>query len=187
MRARFGLTVALAALASLGVVGPGAGVAVADVTPSPLLAAARLSGPFVMTGTVTKAVGVPQERPGDIVRRTWTFIPLCETGACANIELLRARAGGTDRVLLQRRGPALYSGVGTFLAPTHCHGRSYRKGALVPFTLTVRIVVAAPLPTGVQATGVAAVYRNRKRINLTKCFAAPSYDSARYLGAPPAL
>jgi hypothetical protein len=182
MRPGLRLIAALGVLTPFTVVLTGTAAAGA-VAPSPLLAAARLSGTFVMTGAVTKAVGVPGERAGDTIHRTWAFLPLCASGPCTAVELVRSRQGGTDRVLLHQRGPAFYTGVGTFLAPTRCHGVRYRKGVLVPFTISLRVVTAAALGSAVQATGVSAFYRNRKRLNLTKCFAAPSYDSARYLGA----
>ncbi|HEY3726061.1 MAG TPA: hypothetical protein VGL51_02735 [Solirubrobacteraceae bacterium] len=172
--------VALTALAAVWTAVPSA---MAAPVP-PLIAAARLSGSFVMSGTVTRAVGVPGERAGQTVLRTWSFVPLCEAGGCAAVQLARARPGGTDQVLLQRQGPGFYTGVGSFLAPSRCHGIVYRRGALVPFTISVRVTAAAPVGALVQATQVRATYRNRKRINLTKCFAAPSYDSASYLGAP---
>jgi hypothetical protein len=150
----------------------------------PLIAAARLSGSFAMGGTVTRAVGVPGEHAGQTVLRLWSFVPLCEAGGCESVRLARTRPGGTDRLLLARQSPGFYTGVGSFLAPSRCRGTIYRRGALVPFTISVRITAAAPVGLEVQATQVRATYRNRRRINLTPCFAAPSYDSASYLGAP---
>jgi hypothetical protein len=150
----------------------------------PLIAAAHLSGSFAMTGTVTRAVGVPGEHAGQTVLRLWSFLPLCEAGGCEAVLLARARAGGTDHLLLQRRSPGFYTGVGSFLAPSRCHGSTYRRGVLVPFTISVQITAAAPVDLEVQATEVRATYRNRRRINLTPCFAAPSYEAAGYLGAP---
>jgi hypothetical protein len=162
---------------------PAAPALASGIAPPPLAAAARLQGVFGMNGTIRQAVGIPGERPGETVQRLWTFTPLCQTGACAAIQLVRPRVGGADRVLLRRRGPGLYAGVGTFLAPARCHGVSYRKGMLVPFTLSVQITGFNLLGPLVQATQVHATYHSRRRINLTRCVAAPSHDSAAYDGA----
>jgi hypothetical protein len=155
----------------------------AGLSPPPLLAAARLQGVFAINGTITRAVGIPDERRGQAVQRLWTFTALCQTGACAAVQLDRPREGGADRILLKRRGPGLYKGVGSFIAPASCHGVSYRKGMLVPFTMSVRITAFGVLGPLVQATRVRATYRSRKRINLTRCVAAPSSDAAGYGGA----
>jgi hypothetical protein len=155
----------------------------AGISPPPLVAAARLQGVFAMTGTITRAVGVPDESPGQSVQRLWTFTPLCQIGACAAVQLMRPREGGVDRVLLLRRSPGLYVGVGSFIAPARCHGVTYRKGMLVPFSISVQITGFGAVGPLVQATQLHAAYNNRKRINLTRCVAAPSYDAAVYGGA----
>lgn len=154
----------------------------AGLAPPPLLAAARLQGVFAMNGTITRAVGVPDERRGQAVQRLWNFTALCQTGACAAVQLLRPHEGGADRILLKRRGPGLYKGVGSFIAPASCRGVSYRKGMLVPFTISVRITAFGVLGPLVQVTRLRATYTNRKRINLTRCVAAPSSDAADYGG-----
>ena len=61
----------------------------------------------------------------------------------------------------------------------------------MPFTITVQITAFGVLGPLVQATQLRATYRNRKRINLTRCVAAPSYDAAAttvpwWRSAPPA-
>jgi hypothetical protein len=155
----------------------------AGAPPPPLVAAARLQGVWGLNGLVTKAVGVPGERAGQTFTRLWRFTPLCQAGACTAILLQRPRVGGGDRILLQRRGAGFYTGVGTFVAPLRCQGRTFSRGALVPFTISVQITAAGQLGTLVQATQLHATYRNRKRINLTRCVPAPSYDSAGYGGA----
>jgi len=179
MRAR-ALAAGLAILA-------GAPPALAAGTPAPILDSARLQGFYGVAGVVTKAVGVPGERRGEHVSRTWAFLPMCPTGACPTIKLVRTRATGKDTLLLYRRSPALYSGAGSFLAPVRCHGRLYRKGELATFTITVRITAAALQGAVVQATGFRATYTGGVRTGLTRCFSAPSYDSARYVAAPPAV
>jgi hypothetical protein len=150
---------------------------------SPLIDAARLQGVYAMNGTITKAVGVPGERAGQAVQRTWTFTPQCDTGACTSILLDRPRQGGSDQVVLQSQGGGYYTGEGSFAAPVRCHGRTYRHGIVVPFTISVQITAAGQIGSLVQATQLQATYRNRKRINQTRCVAAPSYDSAGYGGA----
>jgi hypothetical protein len=169
---------------------PAAGAAAAPraATPRALLDAARLQGFYGVSGVVTKAVGVPGEHRGERVSRTWAFNPppSCSSGQCATIELVRTRASGVDELLLTRRGPALYSGAGAFLAPVRCHGRLYRKGQLATFTITVRITAAEAQGSAVQATGFAATYTGAARTGLTRCVNTPSHDSARYVGAPAA-
>lgn len=152
----------------------------------PLIAQARLQGLFAVTGVVTQAVGVPGERRGEHVARTWALLPTCPVGACPTVLLVRARATGKDQLLLHLRGPGLYLGDGTFFAPVHCGGRLYPKGERAKFTITVRITAAVVQGTFVLATGFQAYYRNRARTGLTRCVGAPSYDSARYVGAPAA-
>ena len=158
--------------------------ALAAGTPATALDAARLGGDFAMTGVVTRAVGVAGEQVGEHVTRIWAFLPSCTAGGCPTIALVRKRAGGTDELLLQRRGPAFYSGTGAFYAPVRCHGRRYAKGALVVFTITVRITGAVANGPVIEATEIHAHYRNPARLGLTPCFSAPSYDSASYDGAP---
>jgi len=162
----------------------GAPAALAAGPPAPLPASARLQGFFAMTGVITQAVGVPGEHRGEPVSRTWAFVPpaSCPTGPCPTIELVRKRAKGSDKLVLSQGAPGLYSGVGAFLAPVRCRGRLYRRGALVPFTITVRVTAAAALGASTVATQVHASYRNPGRIGLTRCFSAPSYDSATYVG-----
>jgi hypothetical protein len=146
------------------------------------VAAARLEGKYSMSGVITKAVGVPGERAGQPLQRLWKFTPQCEEGACAVIQLRRERVSGVDKIRLESRGGGRYTGVGTFTAPQRCHGRTYRRGARVPFTISVQIIAAGEFGPLVQATQILATYRNRKRINLTRCVPAPSYDSASYGG-----
>jgi len=173
------------ALAAVGSVAVTPGIASA-VTPLPVLDAARLQGVFVVSGVVTQAVGVPGEHRGEPVTRTWALLPACPVGACATIGLVRTRAAGQDELLLHRRGPGLYSGDGTFVAPVRCAGRLYQQGEGATFTITIQITAAVAQGAAVPATGFSAAYRNRARIGLTRCFSAPSYDSARYVGAPAA-
>jgi hypothetical protein len=155
----------------------------AALGPPPPVAAARLQGVFGMNGIITKAVGVPDEHPGQPVQRLWTFTPLCQTGACAAVQLVRPREGGADRILLRRQGPGRYQGAGRFTAAASCHGVSYRKGMVVPFTITVQITGFTVAGTLLQASQLRATYRNPKRINLTRCVAAPSHDAAVYAGS----
>ena len=185
-RTRAGAGIAVLAAAVAAAV-PAVGAAGA-ATPPALLGAARLQGFYAVSGAVTTAVGVPGEHRGERVSRRWTFIapPSCSSGQCATVELVRTRASGVDELLLTRRGPALYSGAGAFLAPVRCHGRLYRKGQLATFTITVRITAALAQGAAVQATGFTATYTGAGRIGLTRCVNAPSHDSARYVGTQPA-
>ncbi|MGB9183330.1 MAG: hypothetical protein WCB67_04630 [Solirubrobacteraceae bacterium] len=174
----------LATLVALSLIG--APAAAASVPPA-LLAAARLQGYWTASGVVTKSVNVPDERPGTPVTRTWAFVPSCPTGACSTLMLVRQRGPGYDSVVLQSTGPGVYAGTGSFYAPVQCRGKVFRKGELVPYTIHVTITGVAQQPDGsVLATTFAATYRNPRRIGLTRCYSAPSYDSADYTAAPAA-
>ncbi len=159
-------------------------------TPPPPVSAARLQGQFQLAGRVTVAFDVRGERRGERVLRTWTFTPMCPTGPCPAVTLVRSRARGTDTLLLHRTAPARYAGRGSFLAPLRCAGRTYPKGEKVPFTITVRITAAAVSNGIVVATRVRASYANHKRVNLTPCVAVLGHDGAQYHGhliiGPPA-
>ncbi|MDQ2895710.1 MAG: hypothetical protein M3Y09_08690 [Actinomycetota bacterium] len=175
-RAACGLILALA-----GLLGPSA----ARAAVSPEIAAARLQGNYAVSGVVTQAVGVAGEHRGQQVQRTWSFISPCATGACPVLGLHRQRESGTDPLFLRQVSPGRYTGAGIFAAPVRCHGRPYRQGSVVPYTITLTITTAAPQPDGsILATGFSAAYRNRGRIGHTRCYSPPSYDSARYLGVP---
>lgn len=175
------LATAVAALALAAVPAP----ATAAAIPPPLLAAARLQGFWRVSGVVTKAVNVPGERRGDPVIRTWGFVPECPTGPCPTLRLARQRAGAYDNVPLHATQPGVYLGSGSFYAPARCRGTLFRRGERVPYTIRVTITAVAQQPDGsVLATAFTASYRNRQRLGLTRCYSAPSYDSARYAGLP---
>ena len=114
--------------------------------------------------------------------RTWTFTPGCQVGVCKSVGLSRKRSGGTDNLTLRLRSPGYYVGNSTFFAPLRCGGRTYRKGASVPFTITVRVTAAALAGSAVEATRINATYTNRSRSNLTNCVAFLGHDAATYHG-----
>jgi hypothetical protein len=148
----------------------------------PLTDTARLLGQFQMVGRVTVAKHILGEHRGETVVRTWTFTPLCQTGPCASVRLVRQRAGGTDTLVLRETSPGSYAGHGLFYAPLRCGRRIYRSGETVPFTITLQVTVAATVLGVPIATGVAATYEDKKRLNLTRCVAVPGHDAAAYLG-----
>jgi hypothetical protein len=143
---------------------------------------ARLDGKFLLAGRVTADRGVDGEHVGETFTRTWTFTPLCATGACATVKLVRQRAGGTDTLVLTRRAAAYYTGSGQFYAPLDCAGKRYSQGYRVPFTITVRITASRLVGLEVIASRIDATYHNPTRINLTPCVAVPAHDSATYHG-----
>jgi hypothetical protein len=151
-----------------------------------LPASARLQGIFAMSGRITDAVNAGGERPGEVVRRTWTFTSTCPAGACPTVALRRTRSrtnpARVDQLVLHRRSPGFYSGAATFLAPVRCAGRRYAKGEAVPFSITVRVTAAQTVGGQVLASRVRAFYRNPRRIGLTKCLDAPAHVAARYTG-----
>ncbi len=152
----------------------------AATTPAPP-GQARLSGSFGLSGKITVARLVPGERVGQTVTRTWGLHADCPTGACATETLVRQRAGGRDTVTLRRRSPGYYVGTGSFFAPLRCGAHVWRRGALVPFTITVR-VTAAVVYNGALATAISATYTNTRRTNRTPCVAVLGHDAAIYQG-----
>jgi hypothetical protein len=171
-----------AALASAALAAAPAALASA---PEGLTQTARLQGAFTATGTVINAVNVPGERRGQHVTRTWTFTPQCPTGACATVQLVRQRgATNHDTLLLHRQRPGYYKGTGSFTVPARCGRRVYPNGERAPYTITLTITAAVASGSSASATGFTATYRNPRRVGLTRCYTAPSYDSARYVGAP---
>jgi hypothetical protein len=151
-------------------------------TPAPPFPAARLQGSFELAGRVTTAHGVRGERVGQVVARVWSFNSTCPSGQCHRLTLVRARATGSDSLVLRRTGPGRYRGNGRFFLPLRCAGRVYPRGEQVPFTVTVRITLAVPFGSGVIATRITATYVNRRRINRTPCVAALGHDAASYHG-----
>jgi hypothetical protein len=161
-------------IAALATVAPAA----AAVAPSPF-AGARLEGQFSMQARITVAHNVVRERVGERLDRTWTFRPLCAGGACAQIQLVRNRAGGADVLTLDQTTPGSYAGDGLFYAPLSCAGKTYVRGESVPFRITVKITGES---SSGFATTVTATYLNRSRRNLTRCVDIPGHDAASYTG-----
>jgi hypothetical protein len=144
---------------------------------------ARLEGTFELTGRVTVAHHVRGEHIGQFVHRTWMFTPLCATGPCAQVRLVRARATGTDSLILVQTAPGHYAGSGRFFAPLKCAGKVYGAGEEIPFNIKVHITATATAPDGTTvASAVGATYVNKSRLNLTRCVIVLGHDSARYSG-----
>src|SRR5262249_43754489 len=150
--------------------------------PAPAFPTARLQGSFELAGRVTTARGVRGERAGQVLTRVWSFSSTCPAGQCPQVTLVRARAKGSDSLVLGRTGPGRYRGNGTFFLPLRCAGRVYARGEQVPFTISVTITLAVPSDSGTAATRVSATYLNRRRINRTPCVAALGHDAASYHG-----
>jgi hypothetical protein len=139
---------------------------------------ALLTGRFQMSGRVTVAQNVRGERVGQVVTRTWTFVPQCATAPCDAVQLVRGRANGTDTLTLQQTPTGTYAGAGVFYAPLRCSGRIYPRGQEIPFRITVRITAT----NGTAASAISASYVNRERTNLTPCIGVLGHDSAHYVG-----
>jgi len=177
MTARAALSLGMVVAAVLAA-GPGAAAA----QPAPIQS--RLTGTYQMTGRVTAARYVRGEHVGEAVQRSWAFTPLCATGPCAQVRLVRGRAAGTDSLILNQTSPGHYSGTGRFFAPLKCAGRVYSAGEEVPFTINVTVTVTTTAPDGtVLAQRISATYVNKTRLNLTPCVLVLGHDSARYTGA----
>ncbi len=132
-----------------------------------------------MEARITVAHNVVREHVGERLGRTWTFRPLCASGACAQIQLVRNRAGGADVLTLDQTTPGSYTGNGLFYAPLSCAGKTYVQGESVPFTITATITGESTFGF---ATAVKATYVNRSRRNLTPCVDIPGHDAATYTG-----
>jgi hypothetical protein len=173
---------AVGAVALMGALSAGPARAASAARAASGTSVARLEGQFLLAGRVTADRGVRGEHVGETFMRTWTFTPLCSTGACAKVKLVRQRAGGTDTLVLSRRAAADYTGSGQFYAPLDCAGKRYSQGYRVPFTITVRITASRLVGLDVLASRVDATYNNPTRINLTPCVAVPAHDAATYHG-----
>jgi len=137
-----------------------------------------------MHARITVAKNVTREHVGELLGRTWTFHPLCTSGACAQVQLVRNRAGGADVLTLSQTTPGSYAGNGLFYAPLSCAGNTYLRGESVPFRITVTITAESTFGF---ATALNATYVNPSRRNLTPCVDIPGHDAATYtgqLGAP---
>jgi hypothetical protein len=166
-------------LATAAAVLTGAGAAAAQVDPS---TTARLQGQFALTGQITVAVRIRGEHAGQRVLRSWTFTPLCPTGGCEQVELVRQRQRGTDSVVLNLQSPDYYVGHGRFFAPVRCGGRRHARGTSVPFTISVQITGARIVSGSAVATQVQASYVNPQRVNRSRCVTIPGHDAATYTG-----
>ena len=70
---------------------------------------------------------------GETLRRHWQFFPKCPEGACVETILKRQTAESHRFIVLGRRGPGMYAGVTTFVAPSHddrCHFRYHDEFGL---------------------------------------------------------
>ncbi len=146
------------------------------------LGAARLQGQFELRGRVTVAHAMAGEHVGEIVQRSWTFVPQCAAGPCQHVLLLRARANGTDMTMLSEHVPGDYAGASAFFAPLRCGARTYAHGELVPFRITVQVTADASPAGTIIAVAVSASYTNRTRTNLTPCVDVHRHDAAAYTG-----
>jgi hypothetical protein len=146
------------------------------------VADARLEGQFSMIGQITLARNVEGERVGQRFTRQWTFTPLCPTGPCSTINLVRNREGGTDELVLQNRGPGYYVGSGSFYAPLRCGRRTYSRGQQIRFSVSAQVTSTSAIGTELVATQILATYLNYTRLNRTPCFAVLGNDAASYAG-----
>ena len=166
------------ALLALGLVLSGSASAAAPVPTG----TAHLDGTFLLAGTVTVADNVRGEHRGEGLHRTWIFTAECTTGPCAQVRLVRPRAGGSDRLTLSQSSPGYYVGYSTFYRPLRCGSRIYPRGERVPFRIAVRITQALVSHGEIIASRINATYRNQVRDNLTPCVAYLGHDAASYHG-----
>jgi hypothetical protein len=179
MTRRTGSLIALASALAAGAATVAA-PAVAQTAPTQ----ARLQGTFQLSGHVTVARHVRGEYVGEVVQRTWAFTPLCATGPCAQVRLVRARATGTDSLILTQTSPGHYAGSGRFFAPLKCAGQVYPTGVEIPFIIKVHVAASTTAADGTTvASAIGATYVNKSRLNLTRCVIVLGHDSARYSGS----
>ena len=164
--------------AALALVGAGAAAAATEG------AAVRLQGTFAMRGTVTTAVHVYGEHRGQVVSRTWTFVPQCASGSCRRVLLARQRSGKQllDDVMLTRRASGRYTGSGSFWVALRCEGQVMPHGGRASERISVRITGTTVIGTTTYATAIAATYTNPSRVNLTACPGGIGHDAASYSG-----
>jgi PKD domain len=147
-------------------------------------ASLRIQGTFTMTGTLTAAVDVFGERPGERVDRRWSFFPQCARGTCRRVQLKRRRSGRhiLDVVMLARQPSGLYLGQSTFWIPLQCAGQVESHGGLAAETIAVRVTRTQLIGTTRFATAISASYTNPSRTNLTHCPGGIGHDAASYTG-----
>jgi hypothetical protein len=153
----------------------------------PVVAAvdARVDGTFAMVGQITAALRVTGERPGEPVSRRWILTAQsCAGSVCGSLDLRRQRSAGRyDTLVLTRVGVGSYAGSGSFYAGLRCRGRTYPRGELVPYRITLAVTQATVIQGIAFATTVAATYTNSHRIDRTICPIGPSHDAAVYTGS----
>ncbi len=145
----------------------------------------RVLGTFMMKGEIETAVNVLGERPGQIVRRKWTFTPsACRHSSCRRLLLRRERSDGKySALVLSRVATGRYAGESRFYSGLVCNGQVYSQAEIVPYQITVRVTRAVTLQGIAFATNIVASYTNPARDDLTACPLGPSHDAARYGGA----
>ena len=144
----------------------------------------RVLGRFLMTGTVTQAVGIPGERPGERLARTWRVRPYgCAESDCPRIVVVRNRGAQREsKLTLHRVSASAYRGTGSFYVPLKCLGRTYARGSVAPYVLTL-VVTHWVLSGSIRyATKISATYVNTQRSDRTRCPLGIVHDAARYTG-----
>jgi hypothetical protein len=142
-----------------------------------------------MHGLVTTALRVHGEHRGQRLTRRWTFTGVgCTGGVCPQLTLRRQRSAHRfDRLTLTRVAAGSYVGRGRFTSALRCRGRRVAHGLVVPYTVRMQVIQAVTIQGIPFASGLSAIYTNRRRIDHTRCPIGPSHDAARYLGAATAL
>jgi PKD repeat protein len=145
---------------------------------------ARVTATFVMRGQIVTAVRVSGEHRGQTVTRQWTLAGLsCRASVCQRLSLRRERSAHRfDRLVLTRIGRGRYAGRSRFYAALGCRGRTYPRGELVPYRITVTVTHAVAIEGIGFASNLTATYTNLTRTDRTPCPIGPSHDAARYTG-----
>ena len=96
----------------------------------------------MMRGSVTAAVLVPGEHPGEVVLRRWMFSGRdCTPSFCRVLRLRRQRSDHRyNTIVLRRDGVGRYRGHGHFYVGLNCNGVVDRRGELVPYRITVTVL-----------------------------------------------
>jgi hypothetical protein len=175
---------AVLAVICLGAIGLAAVAGAQIVAPASSGTNVRVLGRFLMIGTVATAQGIPGERPGERVTRTWRIRPYgCAGSDCARVVLVRHRGAQREsKLTLRRIGAGAYRGTGTFWVPLKCLGRTSAHGSLAAYVITLRVTGWTARGAIRYATVLTATDTNSERSDRTRCPLGIVRDSARYVG-----
>ena len=128
-----------------------------QATPVPISTRPRLDGRYPVKLTVTRANAMARSAGtavGDVIERTWTFLPQCTKGAC-DVKLQISDHGTSIKVTLTYDGTA-YVGSASTPLPGECAGKPFLlgDGLTGEFAWTVKITAAKLMSGQLRATAI---------------------------------